>query len=129
MKKFYLSFVVLLCATQIWSYTCKVNGICYNLNWDAHTATVTYSGYPYNNDYVGRYGGSSLKGANIQIPSTITYNDVEYTVTAIGERAFYDCESSVLMSSIIIPSSVTSIGEYNQEIKGKTNVEIIPVSA
>ena len=29
----------------------------------------------------------------------------------------------------IIPQSVTSIGEYNQEIKGKTNVEIIPVSA
>ena len=29
----------------------------------------------------------------------------------------------------IIPNSVTSIGEYNYEIKGETNVEIIPVSA
>lgn len=26
-------------------------------------------------------------------------------------------------------ADVISIGEYNQEIKGKTNVEIIPVSA
>ena len=29
----------------------------------------------------------------------------------------------------VIPNSVTSIGEYNQEIEGETNVEIIPVSA
>ena len=28
-----------------------------------------------------------------------------------------------------IPSSVTTVGEYNQEIKGETNVEIIPVIA
>ncbi len=31
--------------------------------------------------------------------------------------------------STIIPNTVTTLGEYNQEIKGKTNVEIIPVSA
>jgi len=29
----------------------------------------------------------------------------------------------------IIPNGVTTIGEYNQEIKGETNVEIIPVIA
>lgn len=28
-----------------------------------------------------------------------------------------------------IPKSSNILGEYNQEIKGKTNVEIIPVSA
>ena len=33
------------------------------------------------------------------------------------------------VTSVTIPNSVTSIGEYNQEIMGKTNVEIIPVSA
>ena len=33
------------------------------------------------------------------------------------------------IASVTIPDSVTSIGEYNQEIKGETNVEIIPVSA
>ena len=31
--------------------------------------------------------------------------------------------------NLVIPNSVTRIGEYNQEIKGETNVEIIPVSA
>lgn len=33
------------------------------------------------------------------------------------------------LKSFEIPASVTSIGEYNQEIKGETNVEIIPVIA
>ena len=33
------------------------------------------------------------------------------------------------ITNLVIPNSVTSIGEYNQEIKGETNVEIIPVSA
>lgn len=51
---------------------------------------------------------------------------IENGVTNIGTVAFFRCSNC---TSIIIPNSVTSIGEYNQEIKGKTNVEIIPVSA
>lgn len=39
---------------------------------------------------------------------------------------YVECSS---LTTITIPNSVTTIGEYNQEIKGKTNVEIIPVSA
>ena len=70
------------------------------------------------------------------------------SVTSIGEYAFYYCShlkaitlpsglteiknntfQATNLTSITIPASVTNIGEYNQEIKGKTNVEIIPVSA
>ena len=47
-------------------------------------------------------------------------------VQSIGQYAFYGCSG---LPSITIPNSVTSIGEYNQEIKGETNVEIIPVIA
>ena len=47
-------------------------------------------------------------------------------VTSIGKYAFYGCSD---LTSITIPESVTEIGEYNQEIKGETNVEIIPVIA
>ena len=57
--------------------------------------------------------------------STIKTLIIEEGVTSIGQNAFRDLS----ISEITIPASVTSIGEYNQEIKGKTNVEIIPVSA
>ena len=113
MKKLILSIIALLGITQAWAYDCKVGDLCYNLNKNNHTATLTYSGWPYNNEYTGHYNASeTLKDKDVVIPSTITYNDVEYTVTAIGEDAFYDCESSILMSSVTIPSTVTSIGQY-----------------
>ena len=109
-KKLLLSIIAILSITQIQAM-CKVDLLCYNLNRNDKTAIVTYFGYPYNNDYTGHYGGSGLHYRDIQIPSTITYEDVEYTVTAIGDNAFYDCESSILMSSVTIPSTVTSIGK------------------
>ena len=81
MRQLLFSIIALLGVTQTWGYNCKVNGICYDLNWNAHTATVTYSGYPYNNEYTGHYGGNGLKNADIEIPSTITYNDIESLVS------------------------------------------------
>lgn len=53
------------------------------------------------------------------------------TVTTIGESAFAESgmKDYFCFRSLVIPNSVTIIGEYNQEIKGETNVEIIPVSA
>ena len=39
---------------------------------------------------------------------------------------YYHCPNLV---SVKLPSGLKSIGEYNQGIKGVTNVEIIPVSA
>ena len=45
---------------------------------------------------------------------------------SFSPRAFEGCTS---LQSIDIPNSVTTLGEYNQEIKGETNVVIIPVIA
>ena len=50
-----------------------------------------------------------------------------YAITTIGASAFEG--TTGLTGTVQIPRTVTSIGEYNQEIMGKTNVEIIPVSA
>ncbi len=47
-------------------------------------------------------------------------------ITSLGGYTFDGCSS---LKGIVIPNTVTSIGEYNQEIKGETNVEIISVIA
>ncbi len=50
--------------------------------------------------------GSSTKTGLVIIPQTITYDDVDYTVTEIGWYAFYECTDLI---SVIIPNSVTRI--------------------
>ena len=51
---------------------------------------------------------TDLSGA-IEIPASITYNDVVYSVTSIESSAFSGCS---LLTSVTIPESVTSIGNY-----------------
>ena len=88
------------CSTGQWLY--------YNIT-DAtnHYVELTYpspdSAFPYaGNPYI-------LPSGDITIPESVTYNGVNYTVTAIGARALYGCDG--LIGSLIIPNSVTSIGE------------------
>ena len=45
----------------------------------------------------------------ITLPEGVTYNGINYTVTAIGMRALYGCDG--LTGSLVIPNTVTSIGE------------------
>ena len=52
---------------------------------------------------------SSYVTGDLVIPSTVTYNDVSYTVTSIGNYAFYGCSG---LTSVTIPDGVTSIGDY-----------------
>ncbi|MDR1725805.1 MAG: leucine-rich repeat domain-containing protein [Bacteroidales bacterium] len=49
---------------------------------------------------------TSFSGA-LTIPATVTYDEVEYTVTAVSENAF---KSNTGITSVTIPNSVTSIG-------------------
>ena len=79
----------------------EVDGIFYNKTSD-NTVAVTYKGYYYDS-YSDEYEG------NIVIPSSVDYNGTTYSVTSIGNYAFYPCTS---LTSIEIPNSVTSIGEF-----------------
>ena len=49
--------------------------------------------------------GDDKYAGDIVIPSSITVNKNEYTVTKIGQDAFYDCKS---VTSISLPNSITS---------------------
>lgn len=69
-------------------------GLTYTLNAD-HTATVA------------NYYNSTPDGV-IDIPDTVTKDNIDYTVTAIGNNAF----ESLNVSSVFIPATVTSIGPF-----------------
>ena len=84
------------------AYDCKVDGIYYDLNNDDKTASVTYMGL-YTSDNKDAYVG------NIIIPESITYSGTTYSVTSIGDNAFWGCSG---LTSVTIPNSVSYIGKY-----------------
>lgn len=70
--------------------------------------TLYYNIIDEENHYVEVAQQKSMTGSII-IPSNVTYNGIDYTVTAIGNYAFMDCKS---LTDITIPNSVKYIG-YN----------------
>lgn len=90
-------------------FVCTVGGISYSVNTTNKTASVV-------SNYYGVYSG------NIIIPETIIYDNTTYSVTSIGEDAFYGCSG---LTSAIIGNSVKSIGESAfDSCSGLTSVTI-----
>ncbi|MBQ6079118.1 MAG: leucine-rich repeat protein [Muribaculaceae bacterium] len=79
--------------------TFEYNGIYYYINDDGQTASVTYKDTNYNS-----YSG------NVVVPEYVYYNGFNYKVNAIGERAFYNCQS---LLSVSMPSCILSIGKHS----------------
>ena len=94
MKK-YLLFLLLTILPMVASADpVEIDGIYYNLVNNVKQAEVTSNPNKYSGEVV--------------IPSSVTYNDVEYGVTSIAGSTFEFCTS---LTSITIPNSVTSIGD------------------
>ena len=74
------------------AYDAKINDVFYDLNTSTKKAVVT--------------SGDTKYTGNVTIPEAVTYNDVTYRVTEIGNSAFSGCAG---ITSIVIPNSVTSI--------------------
>ena len=70
----------------------EVDGVYYDIS--GTTATVTSGDNKYSGDIV--------------IPESITYNNSKYSVTSLGNNAFWGCSG---LTSVTIPNSVTSIGD------------------
>ena len=86
------------------AYDFEVDGIYYEILGDNQVA-VTFQGY--DDLYEGPPEPIQSYTGNVTIPETVTYEGTTYSVTSIGDCAFYGCSG---LTSIEIPNSVTSIG-------------------
>ncbi|MFD0964253.1 leucine-rich repeat domain-containing protein [Pseudofulvibacter geojedonensis] len=81
---------------------------------------ITYQVTSTTNNTVKTTGYDTAGGTVVNIPNTVTDNGITYTVTAIGNIAFYDKQ----LTSITIPNSVVSIINYAFAQNQLTNVTI-----
>ncbi len=106
-----LLLLPLLASAQI---TVKIGDLVYNIYTQTRTAEVSHGDFyeDPNNYYYG----------NIVIPTSITYQGVNYPVTRIGTEAFF-CSA---IHTLTVPNSVTSIGEKAFFFSGNLESVILP---
>ncbi|MBR1789991.1 MAG: leucine-rich repeat domain-containing protein [Bacteroidaceae bacterium] len=117
MKKYLLFLLCVLCSVGAMAYSFVGDGIYYNITSSTDlTVEVTHP-----NSYSTSSKNTFYSG-NIVIPKKVTSGGKTYSVTGIGEKAFFFCSD---LTSVVIPNGVITIGEqafYN--CNGLTSVTI-----
>ena len=86
----------------------QIGDLYYNLNTTDRTAEVTYE-----NTTSSNY--SSLP-ADVVIPATVNYHNVDFSVISITDQAFANCK---VIQSISIPATVNTIGSAANRVSDK----------
>ena len=101
-KVLIISFVVLVATVRCGAYDFKQGNIFYNILSDSEPYMVEVTSkqqeWPYN---------KGISVTTLHIPDSVTYQGITYTVSAIGDCAFYGCSA---LTQITISKSVTDIG-------------------
>ena len=107
MKKQLLFLVLMMLPLMASAEIVVIDGFWYDLLLKAKQAEVI---------------GTSRTGS-LEFPATINYEETEYSVTSIGESAFYNRSD---ITSVTFPNSVTSIGK--SAFYGCTNLTSVHIS-
>ena len=119
-KSLLLALIAAMLPQLASAYDFRVNGVCYNINEDGNSVTVTYQRDPTSTAPVSP-AYSSISGA-LTIPETVTYSGKTYSVTEISDWAFYGCTG---LTSVNTGNSVTSVGYTAfEDCTGLTSVTI-----
>ena len=97
----------------------NADGVTIYYNWiNNNTELAVSCRGKYYDSYSNEYSG------NIVIPESVIYNGNTYSVTRIGQDAFYECSN---LTSVTIPISVTSIGNLAfGDCTGLTSIAVEP---
>ena len=103
MIKTLLIVALSLCNLPMNAYDFMVNGIAYNINTDQTSVSVTYEVKSSGPSYLEQPEGTLV------IPATISYNNKNYLVTAIGPYSFQQCTK---ITSVTLSSNSLDINDY-----------------
>ena len=107
--------LLLLCATVVSAHDLEVDGIYYNIiDANAKTLEVTFKGDNYY-DFQDEYSGE------VEIPKVVIKGELIFNVVRIADNAFTNCNG---LTSVTIPNSITSIGEWIFSCTGVTSIKI-----
>ena len=99
-------FALLCCYAMAYDFSavCSTGQtLYYNITSDVEPYTVEVTSENADGFY------TTYPTGDLEIPETVEYNSITYSVTRIGDKAFNGCGE---LTSVSIPNSVTSIGEY-----------------
>ena len=115
LKSIILTAIACLSSIVTYAHDFEVNSIYYNItNNETKQVAVSYRGSSYD-FYSNEYSGT------VNIPSSVTYKGTTYSVTSIGNSAFYDCSG---LTSVTVDNGNTkydSRDNCNAIIETKSN--------